>query len=403
VDERPCLRPNLEAHPIERDGKRLIALHDSDSYAPETALVEPGTLGILALFDGTRTLEEIGVELTKHGAGVVTVEALQELVDSLDRCLLLDNARFAEAYQQRESEFVAAPVRPAAHVGQAYPEDGPAARAFLDELLAHAPVAEPEPCARLIAPHIDLALGAEVHAHAHRRLAAADRPDAVIVLGVCHAATSRRFILCPKDFATPLGTVRYDARLGDALEEKFGEDLTHEQLVHKDEHSVEFQALWLAHHWPDDTPRIVPILVGSFHDFVTQRASPSVDPEVERFIEGLRAVIAEDGRRVVVVASVDFAHVGPRYGDPAGLDAAAERDLEYYDETLLEPIRLGRAESFFRAVSRDGNARHVCGVAPVYVTLRLGDGGGELLRYGQGRIDPETGSVVSYAAISFAR
>ena len=52
----------------------------------------------------------------------------------------------------------------------------------------------------------------------------------------------------------------------------------------------------------------------------------------------------------------------------------------------------------------DRNARNVCGVAPVYVTLRLGTGSGpgELVRYGQGRIDPESGSVVSYAAVAFA-
>ena len=53
-------------------------------------------------------------------------------------------------------------------------------------------------------------------------------------------------------------------------------------------------------------------------------------------------------------------------------------------------------------MARDENARNVCGVAPIYVTLKLGEGTGRLLRYGQGRIDPETGSVVSYAAVAFA-
>ena len=62
----------------------------------------------------------------------------------------------------------------------------------------------------------------------------------------------------------------------------------------------------------------------------------------------------------------------------------------------------GDAESWFSRVADGGNPRHVCGLAPVYLTLRLGDGQGELLEYGQGRIHPETGSVVSYAAVAFA-
>ena len=378
----------------------MIALHDSDGFTPETALVEPGALPVLALFDGNRTLEDIRLELGRRGAGM-EMETLQGLVDSLDRCMLLDNERFADAYRAREDEFVAAPVRAAAHAGQAYPDDGAEALVFLDDMLKLAPPRHPVPCARLIAPHIDLRLGADVHAHAHQHLGTVERPDVVVVLGVCHAAASRRFILCPKDFATPRGTVRYDARIGDALGERLGDDLTQEQLVHRGEHSVEFQALWLAHHWPEDPPAMVPILVGSFHDLVRQRASPSIDPEVEAFIETLRAVIAEDDRRVLVLASVDFAHVGPRYGDAAGLDEAGERELEDKDRALLEPILGGNAESFFRRVALDDNASNVCGVAPVYVTLRLGEGNGDLLRYGQGRIDPDSGSVVSYAAVTF--
>ncbi|MGH7161893.1 MAG: AmmeMemoRadiSam system protein B, partial [Planctomycetota bacterium] len=71
------------------------------------------------------------------------------------------------------------------------------------------------------------------------------------------------------------------------------------------------------------------------------------------------------------------------------------------DGPLLDRMRHGDAEGFFSEIVCDGNARNVCGVAPIYVTLRLGGDGGKLLRYGQGRIDPDTGSVVSYAALAF--
>jgi AmmeMemoRadiSam system protein B len=240
-------------------------------------------------------------------------------------------------------------------------------------------------------------------AHAHRRLVAAGRPDAVVVLGVCHAASRGRFILCRKDFATPFGVVPHDARLADALEAELGADLTGEQLLHRDEHSVEFQALWLAHHWPDDPPAILPLLVGSFHDLVEDGASPVADPHVAAFIDALRAVIARDPRRVVVLASVDFSHVGPMYGHEKGLDESGEKELDALDRSLLDRIEAGDAEGFYSELARDQNSRNVCGLAPVYVTLKLGEGEGDLLRYGQGRIHPETGSVVSYAAVAFER
>jgi AmmeMemoRadiSam system protein B len=402
-EERPCLRPELEPTPVVVDGSRLIALRDPDRYTEETALVEPGVLGLLALFDGARTLEDIRVELARQGAGFIGVEMLQALVDSLDRCYLLDNERYHAAARAREEEFASAPARAATHAGAAYPEEAAEAREFLQGMLDLAEGPRDGTVARLIAPHIDLQLGAEVYGHAHRRLLDSGRPDVVVVLGVCHAPTQRRFIVCRKDFETPLGLVRHDAVFVDALEKRVGEELTQEQLAHKAEHSVEFQALWLAHLWPEDPPALVPILVGSFEEFVRGRASPSINLEIEAFIEALRETIGAEERRVVVIASVDFAHLGPRYGDQKGLDEADEELLETRDRSLLEHVLAGDAEAFFREVASDGNARNVCGTAPVYVTLRIGEGEGELLRYGQGRIDPASGSVVSFAAVSFDR
>jgi AmmeMemoRadiSam system protein B len=224
----------------------------------------------------------------------------------------------------------------------------------------------------------------------------------VVVLGVRHDFAPQRFIACRKDFATPLGTVRHDGALLDAIEERLGKTLTDGQIAHRGEHSVEFQALWLAHHWPDDPPTLVPLLLGSFQDLIDERATPSSNAEVEAFVNALQGAIAADEREVCVVASIDLAHVGPAYDDAEGLDEAGEKRLEEQDRAALAHVEAGDAEGFFQSVAADHNARHICGVAPVYITLRLGRGRGELLSYGQGRIHPESGSVVSYAAVSFA-
>ena len=400
--DAPRLRADIEVLLPEAADESFLLVRDPQQCAVDVMQFGLGTLPILQLLDGQHTLDDIRAEFVREGAGFVDAEQLSLFVSVLDRSLLLDSERFRAEMARRE-QFLAAPVRPAAHAGAAYPDAPGAARSFLQAMLEEAEEQEAAPLTRLIAPHIDLRLGREVYAHAHRRLAASARPDVVVVLGVRHDPGARRFVACRKDFATPLGTVRHDAALLDALEERLGEDLTEGQIVHRNEHSVEFQALWLAHHWPDDPPAIVPLLIGSFHDLVERGVDPSTDPEVEAFIGALRSAIAADGRRVVVVASVDLAHMGPVYDDVEGLDAEGETRMEAADRMVLEQVEAGSAEGFFAAIASDKNARHICGVAPVYLTLRLGDGGAELLRYGQGRIHPESGSVVSFAALSFAQ
>ncbi len=399
--ERPRLRSDLEFAAAEAEGGPLLLVHDPQAMAVEVAQFGLGALAILERIDGSRTLEDIRLELTTAGAGIVPLEELKAFVESLDRCCFLEGGRYAEELRDRDA-FEKSPVRPAAHAGAAYPEEPAETRRFLDGMLALAAPAPEAPLQRLIAPHIDLSLGADVHAHAQRRLHASGRPDVAVVIGVRHDYGTRQFTACRKDFATPLGTVHYDARLLDALERRIP-DLAAEQLVHRDEHSVEFQALWLAHLWPETPPTIVPLLAGSFHDLIEARRSPTSDPEVEAFVSALREAIATDGRRVLVLASVDLAHMGPMYDQPEGLDEAGERKLEEADRGLLGHVEAGDAEGFFSAVAEDGNARNVCGVAPVYVALRLGEGRGDLLRYGQGRIHPESGSVVSFAALAFPR
>lgn len=396
----PLLRHDIEPVPVEVDGEELIALRDPLQFAERSVVVPPGALHVLGYLDGTHDLEGIRADLARRGAGTVTLSDIEAIVESLDDCMLLDNLHFRRAVAKRTLEFSEAAERPAAHAGAAYPAEPKEAALFLQEMLDGVEPEKPAPLTRLIAPHIDLRLGARIHARAHARLHASGRPDAVIVLGVCHPASRGRFILCTKDFETPLGTVACDQPLADALQERLG-DLTEEQLVHRNEHSIEFQALWLAHLWPHDPPAILPILVGSFSDLSESGRSPSDDPGIEQFIEALAAILADDPRRIVTLASVDLSHIGPIYGHEKGLDEPGEQELADLDMALLERIEAGDAEGFFEELAQDSNARNVCGLAPIYLTLRLGTGTGALLEYGQGRIEPRSGSVVSFAALAF--
>jgi AmmeMemoRadiSam system protein B len=401
----PLVRSDLEFFFAGSDEDPFVVVRDPLGYVQHVDRLTIGALVVLRCLDGEHTLEQVRDALDKDGKLTLPIEHLQQFVDQLDEGLLLEGERLERAKADRAA-WLASPVREPAHADAAYPADRDAARQFLDGHLAHA--AEPSagqstgPLQRLIAPHIDLQLGSEIHGHAHARMRAAGRPDVVVVIGVCHQQAAAPFIACRKDFATPFGTVRHDKGFLDALEGHYGAPLTEGEIAHDREHSVEFQALWLAHHWPDDAPTMVPLLARGFHEQIEAGESPRDDAGVERFIAALQRTLAEDDRRIVVIASVDLAHVGPIYDHAEGLDETGEEELAESDRALLDAMANNDAEAFFAAIAKDNNARHVCGVAPIYVTLRLGTGEGEVLRYGQGRIHPETGSVVSYAAVAFS-
>ncbi len=111
--------------------------------------------------------------------------------------------------------------------------------------------------------------------------------------------------------------------------------------------------------------------------------------------------MAKAGRRAVVVAGADLAHVGPRFGD-LPYEADARATLEAADRGSLEHASAGDAGELWRDITRDLETRRVCGLGPIYSTLRTMPSGlrGELLHYEQTR-DADDGSIVSHAAMAF--
>jgi AmmeMemoRadiSam system protein B len=162
------------------------------------------------------------------------------------------------------------------------------------------------------------------------------------------------------------------------------------------EHSIELAAIWL-HFVREGVPvPIVPILCGHFGDFVSGQDDPG---EYEPFSAAL-AVLSElmEARRTLVVAAADLAHMGPAFGDPYGLDLVGQAQLRNADAKLLEAVYSGDAGAFFEQLKAEGDRRHVCGLPPIYLTLRLlepskGEGAG----YDLCPADPKGMSFVSIA------
>ena len=407
-DERPRLRP-VEAFPIEHEGERFLALRDPAGYAPAMAMLPGAVVEIVALFDGEHSIVDIQAELMRRHGEIVPRAQIESLIDGLDEHGFMEGERFAKRRAAVDGEFLAAPIRPASHAGGAYAAEPDELRLTMDGFFTHAEGPGPVEWATsggairgAIAPHIDFHRGGPAYAWAYRHLAERCDGDLFVIFGTCHAGMRDPFALTRKDYATPFGPAAVDREFVDALAKRAGQDCFASELAHRGEHSIEFQAVFLRYLYAarrDVT--IVPILASFAHEALAQRRGPEDDPRVPRFLDALGETIAASGRRVVVIAGADLAHMGPRFGDPAPISPVELERIEREDREMLGAVAVGDPRAFFDAVARDGDRRRICGYSPIYATLRvLGRARGDLHRCGQWP-DPE--GVVTFASMTFEK
>ena len=407
--EKPKIRP-VEAFPVDQDGQTYICLRDPTGIAPTPILIGMGAYFLVTLFDGTNARLDLQAAFTKRFGDLLPSEHLNGLIDALDQGYFLDSPAYAARIAEVRDEFLRHPHRPAAMAGLCY-EDEPVKLRREIEAFFHAPggpglIPEPKsdgaPLSGLIAPHIDPRRGGPAYAHAYGELLTRERPDLVVILGTSHyGGGPQLFTATRKDYMTPLGAVVTDREFVERLAARYGDgDLFAEELLHRNEHSIEFQALFLA--WALGTAgyKVVPILVGSFHEMVASGETPMLDARVGGFIEALRAEIAAEKRRVLIVAGVDFAHVGKKFGDPFSADQKVAEWVKAEDLALIENIKRGDPAGFFADIAKDQDKRKVCGFAPMYTQL-------ELLRDHRARLlmhdiamEPQTESAVSFASLA---
>jgi hypothetical protein len=311
-------------------------------------------------------------------------------------------------------EYRARPDRPARFAGQAYAADPEGLRREVAALYATdgAPGLPASRTAEMplavAAPHIDLRRGASCYAHAYASLWGA-RPRRVILLGVNHAGSRSPFILTTKNYATPLGTLTTDIEFVQRLAGCVAWDPLAEEELHRWEHSLEFQVVLLQHALaagsgcgPELPPSVVPILCSfPWQVFAEREGLSVVRAQVERFLDGLRDLAAEDPAGLLVVAGVDLAHVGVRFGDPRAPSAPEREELRRRDRATLELLARGDRDGFVAETVREGDARRICGFAALYSLLALVPSArGEVCDYDQS-VEEENGSVVSFAALVF--
>jgi AmmeMemoRadiSam system protein B len=414
----PLLAPRLrllEPIPVEVKGQQLVVLRDPMRTIPHDVSVGVPVYMLLTLMDGERTLPEIRRDFQERFGGEVTEQELEALVRQLDEALLLDNERSATVGRQVVAEFRDASVRPPAHAGSAYNDDAAALAAEMDALLDAAPRAtapvdsegRPRALRAIVAPHIDPRVGGACAAHAFAALDTADpAPDLFVIFGTAHQPSDSLFVLTEKDFRTPLGTAPVDREAVRALIDAARPlDLLRDEYLHKHEHSIEFQVLFLQHIFGKRRPhdfQILPILVGSFRSFIEDNEFPSESPQMLAFVNALRGTIARSGKRVCFVAGADLSHMGQKFGDREGPTEEFIADTRQGDEEMLDHIARMRPEEFFRQIQSEEDRQKVCGLPPIYTLMQMlaPETTGRLLDYGV-HVEKETASFVSFASMAF--
>src|SRR5262249_46022960 len=123
-------------------------------------------------------------------------------------------------------------------------------------------------------PHIDFHRGGITYTHGFKEVIEQSDAEVFVILATSHYTAGERFILTRKHFRTPLGVAQTDQAFIDRLEAYYGPGLYEDEVAHLPEHSIEFHVVFLQHCLGSRPFRIVPLLVGSFHDAVQQNVPP---------------------------------------------------------------------------------------------------------------------------------
>jgi len=407
--EYPRIRPDVNAFPLSVEGQAMICFQDSQRLSEGTLIPQAVFARIVAFFDGRHSIRDIQYEAMKRYGELLYTEQIEAVAEQLDRALLLESPRFRQALDGLMEDFHKGPVRPSFFSGKSYASDPSGLKVEMEGYFTKQ--GGPGGFSRsrrasglrgILAPHIDFQRGGHCYAWAYRAVAEAEEADLYIILGIAHAPSKGRFSVTLKDFETPLGVARTDRDFVNALSRRCSQDIFLDEFLHRSEHSVEFQVVFLQYVLgPEMKAAIVPILCGSFDDYLQQGKVPEEDPQVAEFLGALRSVAIESQKRICFISGVDLSHMGPQFGDAGAMDGLSRSRIQQEDLETLEKVACVDADGFLRLLQRDMNRRRICGFPAIYVQLRTMEAlRGEVLKYDQGAT-PDGRSMVSFAALAF--
>jgi AmmeMemoRadiSam system protein B len=390
----PRTRRDLEFFPIQHQGQQFVLIRDSLGLVEEGKAVGLPLYQIMSLLDGATDFRDLQMAFMRQQGGVlVSRDEINGLLDHLDQSFLLDSDRYKTARDKIIADFTSRRTRPCSHCGKSYPDNPSELKARLDEILQSRPTRREHrgKMLALIAPHIDLTVGARGYSTTYQMLKGAAL-SRIILLGVGHQLQNGLFSLTNKDFETPLGITQADQGSVGRLRESGLHIIAPDDFVHRSEHSIEFQIIFVQHLLKDLPIGVVPILCGSLQAGLPAYTRQAYQETAGPFLETLKTLIHEPGQDTLMVAGVDLSHIGPKFGHdmPA---TALENQARTHDQNLLEHLSRLDADSFWEESRSVRDRFNVCGFSAMACLL-------EVLHYEIWHEAP-TRSAVSFASAVF--
>jgi hypothetical protein len=387
----------IDAHPFIDEGREMVLLNDAEGIMEGSLIVSKNILFIISLMDGSRSLREIQAEYVRNSGELLYMERLEEIVAAMDQNYLLLSENYRSRLASLKQDYEQTPVRRPALAGRSYPANRMDLLVSLDEMFKATP--EKEICgeiAAIIAPHIDYTRGINVYQQIYPYLRHVNKP-LIVVFGTCHHMTEKIWNISLKDFETPLDIAPVSQELRSLVlhNDVLSDSVT--EWPHRNEHSIELQIPLIQFNMLNDF-EILPILTGSMHEYIDGTRDIN-DGVLAGLVNSLKAVLKAYGKPYIVIAGADLAHIGAQFGDPYPLDSFTLMHSKTKDEEILACIQEVNAESFFNTIKKEGDARRICGLTPIYFLLRLMEGRtAEIVSYDQWT---DKKSSVSFAGAVF--
>lgn len=246
----------------------------------------------------------------------------------------------------------------------------------------HMPGKKEKGVSAVIVPHAGYFYSGPCASFAYKAVAESFNPDLFVILGPSHSG----FMSCVslQDWVTPIGVVKADKDFGRKFIANSG--LLQDSEAHKNEHSIEVQLPFLQ--FIADNPVILPVMIAENCDY-------------RRVADALKKTIAETGKKVIIICSSDFTHLGNSYGF-VPFTKRVKENMYALDAGAIDKIRAVGPESFLDYI--DKTKATVCGKNPIAVLLYfLKKADVRLLKYYTSAdiTESEYDTAVGYAAIEF--
>lgn len=407
----PKLRKDLDIRPIKHEDKDFVLLNDRKRIAQHPVVVTPELFSILYFLEENIT-ESTFREVFRQEFKIDNVDNILEQLKELDDMGFLESEKLKELLKQDESQYLMSISRPMITAGTSYPYEKDQFLLFMERLFQKKiKTTEDKNSKGIIAPHLDLSL----EDYSHRVYAAAydaisqSEADTFIIFGTSHFAFSSYYMFSEKHYETPLGNLEIDLDLLKTIFENstnsFGDDYLNlikirqiDEQAHRWEHSIEYAAVILSYLFKDRKIKILPILVGSFYEFINANKQPIEDNLISQFLEIIKEVVKNSGRNVCWISSVDFSHIGFKFGDQ--FDAIDKlEECEYEDRISISSITNLNYKAFFQKAILDKDKWKICGLSPIYSQLIVMEPKRALLLDYNQWYETETKSAVTIAAV----